>query len=127
MSWKTEHGADFDVPALIDFMVKKEMLEDVSWHNDTMPRFDITDPDDDENRVILWVDHVVASEREAGPGGKRFMVQAGADGSDEFDTDELEEAVAKVCEFAEKYIPGDHPLHPPGIVREWVQSLRRIR
>jgi hypothetical protein len=127
VSWKTEHGEDFEVPGIIDFMVKKEILEDASWHNDTMPRFEVRDPKDEESGVFLWVDHPIGSERETGREGKRYMIQAGEFSSDmefELETDDLEEALTAVLRLSAKHFPGHKP-HWPGIVKEYMKSIRR--
>jgi hypothetical protein len=126
MSWKDEHGAEFDVPALIQYMVKKKMLEDQSWHNDTMPRFAIIDPEDDETGALIWVDHPIGHEREAGP-GPRFMVHGGevsSDPMDQFETDDLEKALETLFEYAEKHIPKWKPLSLEGLIKDWIKSTR---
>jgi hypothetical protein len=53
MSWKSEFGLDYEVPGLIEFMTKAGILEDVSWHNDVMPSFKVSDPVNEEYWVRL--------------------------------------------------------------------------
>ena len=126
MSWKAEHGKDYEVPSLIEFMVKKGILKDISWHNDTMPRFIIEDPENEENGVCIWVDHPLGSKREAGP-GPRFGVMVGPLGSEadeEDETDDLEEAINTALEYAEKHYPSWHPIEFDDLVDEWKKSVR---
>lgn len=126
MSWKDEHGAEFDVPALIQYMVKKGMLVDQSWHNDSMPRFAIVDPADEENGVLIWVDHPMGSQREAGA-GPRFLVHGGeisSDPVDQFDTDDLEQAITTALEYAAKHIPTWQEIELEDLVKAWVKSTR---
>lgn len=127
MSWKVEHGKEFDVPSLIEYMAKKGILVDQSWHNDSMPRFAIVDPEDEENGVLIWVDHPMGSQREAGP-GPRFMVHGGefsGDPVDQFETDDLEKAVEKAFEYAEKHIVKWKPIELDQLVKAWVKSVGR--
>lgn len=128
MSWKTEHGKDFEVPGLIDYMVKKGMLKDISWHNDTKPRFVIEDPDDDQSGVTIWVDHPLWSEREVYSEGPRFHVTVGeivGESEEEFETDELEKALSKVVEYSEKYYPDAPRIHLGNVIKAWVKSTHR--
>lgn len=127
MSWKMEHGKDFEVPGLIEYMVKEGILKDISWHNDTKPRFVIEDPDDEESGITIWVDHPISSERELGE-GPRFHVQAGelmSDGVDEFETDDLEKAITTALEYAEKHISKAPRVHFDNLVKAWVKSTVR--
>lgn len=99
MSWQSEHGKSFDVPANI---LAAAGLVDQSWHNDICPCF--CWPWDDQQDLRLWVDHPDNDQREM-PGGKRFMVGRGYDGGhpnkfEQFDTDDLNEALAKMKEWA---------------------------
>ena len=128
MSWKEEHGKDFEVPGLIDYMVKKGMLDDISWHNDTKPRFVIEDPDDESSGVTIWVDHPIESERELPGEGPRFHVTAGeivGEPIEDMETDDLEKAVTTLFEYAEKHYPKIPLHHFDNIVRDWVKSVRR--
>ncbi len=128
MSWKNEHGPDFEVPGVISNMVKDGILKDISWHNDSMPRFVIEDPDDEDNGVCLWVDHPIGEQREHGSGGKRFMVSANglvADPVDVLETDDLEEALKTLAEYQEKHIDKLEPLDIGDLIKDWIKSLRR--
>jgi len=129
-NWAAEHGWSYEVPGLIDYMVDKKMLEDVSWHNDTMPRFQIADPDDEESGITIWVDHPVGSMREAGPEAPRFMVHAGqlmSDPDEDFETDDLEKALTTAFEFAEKHITGWRRIHFDKLVKAWMKDGDRSR
>lgn len=93
MSWATEHGADFDVPAQV---IAVPGIVDLSWHNDVCPRFTFTSDGSGPN---LWVDHPNPDEREYGPGRARFLVKVQVDeieSSDDYDAyegDDLAEAI----------------------------------
>lgn len=126
MSWKSEHGLDYEVPGLIDFMVKEGILEDVSWHNDVMPSFKISDPANEEYWVRLWVDHPVAHRRETG--GHRFVVSKGMYGGEydfEYETDDLEDAVNAFLRQAHGYFEPDRVPDFEGLVRDWRRSVNR--
>ena len=66
MTWITEFGSDYDVPARI---TTAPDLPDASWHNDACPAFgrnaDATD-------IMLWVEHPDPDKRELD--GGRFTV-----------------------------------------------------
>lgn len=126
MSWKDEHGAEFEVPSLIQYMTKKGMLVDQSWHNDAMPRFAIVDPDDEENGVVIWVDHPMGSQREHGP-SLRFMVHggeiSGGDPVDQFETDDLEKAIEAALDYAGKHITKWKSVELDELIKAWVKSV----
>lgn len=127
-NWEEEHGKDYEVPGLIDYMVDREILVDSSWHNDGAPRFHIVDPKDESRGVTLWVDHPVASQREAGPGGGRFHVSDGefmSDSEDEFETDDLEKAILTLLRYGNKYMSKDRKVNYPGMVKEWMKQVGR--
>lgn len=124
MSWKHEHGLEYEVPGLIDFMVKAGILEDFSWHNDSMPSFAVKDPEKEEYGVRIWVAHPLKSSRED-QGGKRFHVQEGEFVSEsywELDTDDLEEAIISLLERADKYFPSSHRPNFDDLVSAWRRS-----
>jgi hypothetical protein len=128
VSWKDEHGKDFEVPGLINHMVKLGILKDISWHNDMKPRFVIEDPDDDGSGVTIWVDHPIQSERELQGEGPRFHVTAGeivGDSIDELETDDLEKAITTALEYAEKHIAKAPKVHFDRMVKEWVRTVSR--
>lgn len=64
--WADEHGTAFEVPVEVSQL---EGVRDLSWHNDTCPRFAVTEDGQGPN---LWVDHPDPDERELG--GSRFYV-----------------------------------------------------
>lgn len=124
MGWIQEHGPDYEVPGLIDFMVSEGVIEDISWHNDAAPSFVVEDPKREERGVCLWVGHPVLSQREMG--GKRYIVQEGdlAGESDwEMETDDLEEALTAFLRRAEKHLPLDRRPHFDRLVEAWRKSL----
>lgn len=123
--WAAEHGPSYEVPGLINYMVFRKILTDDSWHNDTMPRFHIVDPKNDERGVTILVDHPVGSMRETGPGGKRFLVQFGdlmSDTEYDLETDDLEQAITTALRHAEKILPKGKWVHFDHLVREWMES-----
>jgi hypothetical protein len=125
MSWKDEFPLDYEIPGLIEFMVKEGVLQDISWHNDVMPSFSVPDPKREDYGVRLWVDHPVAFERETG--GRRFGVVKGPYGSEndfEYDTDDLEDAINAFLRQANAYFDPDKIPDFEGLVREWKQSIR---
>lgn len=99
--WLKEFDADFAVPAEILNLVSKGLAEDLSWHNDTSPKFGV-EFDDRQNtkryiQVLLWSDHPDPEQRELG--GHRFTVCEGdfdiEDGIEEVvSTDDVAEAVS---------------------------------
>lgn len=126
-AWEAEHGPDYEVPGLIDFMVSKGIFTDDSWHNDACPRFQV--PSKKKQRgepygLTLWVEHPLCYSRDSG--NKRFFVTEGqfiSDSDSEFETDDLCEALTWIYERIGKYIPG----RIPGIeelAEGWVQSKR---
>lgn len=71
MSYLTEFPTDFAVPAVFATLTESGVLEDHSWHNDTMPSFigrQLTG-----GLVRVWVDHIDPSMREWDQ-GSRFSV-----------------------------------------------------
>lgn len=68
MSWITEHDESYEVPAEI---LAIEGIVDLSWHNDTCPRFGVHDEGFGPN---LWVDHPNPDKREMCP-TPRFLVR----------------------------------------------------
>ena len=99
--WEQEHGRGFDVPSAIEHLVSRKVFIDTSWHNDTAPSFCISDPKNEEYGIRLWVDHPLKSLREME--GQRFGVtlgEFGTEADDEISTDELEEALVQVFEWA---------------------------
>ena len=95
MSWQAEFGKDFDIPDFVEYLVKKDVLEDSSWHNDVAPSFSAVD--EDFNGVRLWVDHPFKSERETN--GVRFCVSSQEEGArvgEDLETDDFEEAMREL-------------------------------
>jgi len=64
--WIIEHDDDYEVPAEV---TQIEGILDISWHNDTCPRFGVRPDGIGPN---LWVEHPDPDRRELG--GPRFMV-----------------------------------------------------
>jgi hypothetical protein len=56
--WIVEHGEEYEVPAEITGI---EGIVDLSWHNDTCPRFSVRD---DGIGPSIWVEHPNPDERE---------------------------------------------------------------
>ncbi len=78
--WRQEHGDDYDVPEIITSV---EGISDMSWHNDTCPKFGIVV---DDVEVVIWCEHPDPERWEAAY--DRFQVY----GMDWNDTGILEEA-----------------------------------
>lgn len=123
--WRAEFPGGFEVPGFIEYLVRKKLLLDMSWHNDTMPSFGLMgirpgrkhwDPrtpmsqQDPELDIRLWVDHPFKEYREVG--GKRFSVMVGEYGTapeDSEEFDELDAALAQLFQFAaEAHSKGTH-------------------
>ena len=120
MGWQEEFGPDYEVPGLIDFMVREGIVEDFSWKNDASPSFAVKDPQDEGRGIRLWVAHPVMSLREFE--SKRFLVQEGefiSESDWEMDTDDLEEAVTAFLRRAEKHMPQDRRPDFDGLIEEW--------
>jgi hypothetical protein len=70
MSWEDEFGPEYDVPAAILDRVQAGLLDDVSWHNDVAPSFEIVGapppPKDEpeENTWRIFAEHPDPDERE---------------------------------------------------------------
>lgn len=125
MSWQEEFGKDYEVPGLIEHMVKLGILEDFSWHNDSSPSFVVKDPEDEERGVRIWIEHPVKSIREFDD-MKRFLVQYGEfgrDGEENLNTDDLEEAILILLEWDEKYHPAHRRPHFDKVVKDWRKTL----
>ena len=127
MSWKAEHGLDFEVPGAILHLVKKGVLKDFSWHNDVAPSFGLALPDRDDYGLRIWVDHPIKSLRETM--GLRYLVQEGEFGSEadfEEATDDLEEALRLFFGRLAKYAP-DYPdiEDPDYALEQLVEAWRK--
>ncbi len=98
--WKKEHGEDFEVPAIIEFLVDRGFLVDRSWHNDACPNFAKVDTSE-AKEVCFLVDHPIKSRREVQE-GPRFWVGTGKP-SDDFDryceADDLETALRALFSY----------------------------
>ncbi len=115
--WEAEHGKSYDVPAIIDRLVSKKILEDHSWHNDTAPSFMILDPKNEDYGLRIWVDHPLKSMRESSWNG-RFALQEGVFSSEsdfDFETDDLEELLLKLFER----VSADRYEHTPIRKQDW--------
>lgn len=116
--WTTEFSRDFEIPGFISFLVSKKVLEDTSWHNDTMPSFSVFNYGGD-NGVQLWVDHPFATRREM-PEMERFGVTTTRNADQEgpgFMTDDLDMALERLFQELGKY-----NLGVPAGVFEWRPS-----
>lgn len=104
MSWKQEGFKDFDVPSMIEFLVNEGFLNDISWKNDSSPRFVVPDNEDEESGIGLWIQHPLVGFREGGQeAGGRFIVeegQIGEEGKTVLETDDLQAALLKIFELA---------------------------
>ena len=111
MGWKEEHGVDFEVPAFIEFLASKGVVEDQSWHNDACPRFGVSDVDPTTERaveVVIWIDHPMKSQREFGD-GQRFAVTIGpicSEAEKSVATNDLETAIEGLFTFLADYHKG---------------------
>jgi hypothetical protein len=94
MSWISEHGEEYAVPAEV---LAIPDIRDLSWHNDTCPRFALTDEGEGPN---LFVEHPDPAQREYGADAPRFVVvilasDVGSTGDLQVhDGDDVREAVA---------------------------------
>lgn len=79
MGWREEFGDAWEPPKEI---AQLEGIDDMSWHNDTMPSFG-KEVGPKGTLVRLWSDHPDQDERESGS-GKRFSVTVDGD-ADEVD------------------------------------------
>lgn len=73
--YEEEFGWQWGVPGWIQEFVDAGVCEDTSWHNDVFPSFVFTLPDD--TKKMLFVNHIVESERHDAPDAKRFMIYDG--------------------------------------------------
>jgi hypothetical protein len=96
--WVDEFGPEFLVPPIVGESAGE--FADQSWGNDICPSFDCGETKDGQT-ISLWCDHPNPEEREM-PEWKRFRVVVD-DGKglveDVFETDDINEAVAKVREL----------------------------
>lgn len=123
--WKIEQGPQYEVPGLIEFLVKEGILVDNSWHNDACPRFDlakIVEKDGDDYGVTLWVDHPYVKYRNV---DKRFLASEGfmmSESDEEVETDDLREALLFVFKRLAKYFP-KYRGYSGGQLEELLDSL----
>lgn len=117
MGYEAEFGRGWDVPGFIEFLVSKEILDDLSWKNDVAPFFGKQDEKTGQ-RFGIWIDHPIESVREIG--GPRFSVVLGESGTS-MDHDEsyveLEEALEDLfkCygQWAERFDPENAVIEDP--------------
>lgn len=86
MTWVTEFGAQYAVPAAI---LDEPGLADVSWHNDACPAFGKNEHDYD---YVIWVEHPDPAERELDDG--RFTVSTANGETVLFAGDDVDAALA---------------------------------
>lgn len=98
MGWKGEFGDSYEIPDFINFLVDKNVITDMSWHNNVAPSFGKFF-DESETAIELWVDHPFKSMRETS--GQRFAVTKRVDNDqeDDFTTDDFEEGLEKLFEW----------------------------
>lgn len=136
--WQRELGSEFDVPSLVETLVRMGVMEDSSWHNDSAPSFTIVDPTAEDRGIRLWVGHPIKYMREGEE--QRFGVQLGELSSEpeqDFATDELEEALTKLFEYAKdprfegtairKQLWWDDTAEGSELLHEFLMSLRKKR
>ena len=71
--WKAEFGSAYRIPATLDILASKGVIEDMSWHNDVNPSFGkITCR---KYEVRLWIEH--PDPRQRNEGAKRYAVSVG--------------------------------------------------
>jgi len=77
MSWRSEFGDDYDVPAVLEALVTEGSARDASWHNDSAPSFDAPlDRQDEEpvRRLRVWIEHPDPTMREMADKRHRFVI-----------------------------------------------------
>ena len=107
MTWDAEFGPYYEVPGFLPFLVRKKIVEDMSWHNDVAPSFGLySEQGKTEREIRLWVDHPFKSQREVG--GTRFWVADSVDHEPQtdFSTDDFEEALDKLFTLLGAYHKG---------------------
>lgn len=120
MGWISEFGREYEIPGIVDWMARQGVVEDISWHNDVMPSFALTDPADDGYGVRIWIDHPIRLMRETGA-SNRFTVQEGpliSESDFERSTDDLQDALGFFFERALRPRYRTHPFR--GL--PWVMS-----
>jgi hypothetical protein len=81
--WMMEHGAKYDVPAIIEELVLQGRLFDWSYHNDVCPRFatsDVIPVENPQNWFDLWVENPEKNSREYEWAGRYTVFQLDEDG-----------------------------------------------
>lgn len=92
--WAIEHGTEYKVPAIV-----WTMLTDISWHNDSCPRFTISGVE----RFSLWVEHVDPTSRE-NDSEPRFIITDDEDVATLWVGDNPEHAVAALNGIAKAFL-----------------------
>jgi len=67
--WAEEHGTGYVVPGILRQLVRDGIAEDMSWHNDACPSFEVRTRSG--KRARLWVEHYAPEWRED-PTAKRY-------------------------------------------------------
>lgn len=117
MAWINQFSPLFEVPRFIDYLVLHNVIDDLSWHNDSAPSFGKISASG-ESDVRLWVDHPFNDLRESY--GKRFAITIARDGSQVgpgFETDDL----LKALEMLFKELASFHAGGVPGVL-DWRPS-----
>lgn len=109
-NWIHEHGKEYEVP---ESQLRAIGLVDKSWHNEMCPHFGF--PEDEDGLLMFWCDHPDTTKREIE--GKRYLVAFHPMGygtpskSDwDFESDNLDEAVAKAIEWRKFILPAQAKL-----------------
>lgn len=122
MTWKSQFSKDYEVPVVIERMVKDGVLVDVSSRNDVSPSFQI--PIEDAGAAVIWVHHPIRDFRELP--GARFRVEMflGGDsvGTVRF-TDDLQTALEMLFRYAGRYLASRDPEDPWFDSREYLRDL----
>lgn len=128
MTWESEQGLVYEVPKFVLFLVKKGILQDSSWHNNTAPSFGVYDEKTDKS-VVLWTDHPIKDRRENM--GARFMVQVGDEM--EAEVDDLQTALERLFKELQKFYgpvrQGPKEWSPRGssyYAQEWHARIQKL-
>lgn len=97
MTWRSEFGSEWKVPASVLALVRDGTASDASYRNDAAPRFSASNG---EREVNLWVDHPSPAKR--GMDGHRYLVDNGGGHTVWYDGDSVADAVVTFKQQATK-------------------------